>query len=84
MTDPLRFEKILESGQIGRVRTKNRIVKTCGGAEDVAGINRAFLESITWRGAGLIIWGDVAVEYPRGVTIPITAQHLEDDTNIPV
>ncbi len=84
MTDQLRFEKILEPGQIGKLRVKNRIIKACGGAEDVGGINRAFLEAIARGGAGLIIWGDVAVEYPRGVTIPITKRHLEDDTNIPV
>ncbi len=84
MTDRMRFEKILEPGQIGKVRTRNRIVKACGGAEDVSGINRAFLEAIARGGAGLIIWGDVAVEYPRGVTIPVTNRHLEDDKNIPV
>jgi 2,4-dienoyl-CoA reductase (NADPH2) len=80
----MRFEKILEPGQIGKLRIKNRIIKTCGGAEDVGGVNRAFLEAIARGGAGLIIWGDVAVEYPRGVTIPITHRHLEDDKNIPV
>jgi 2,4-dienoyl-CoA reductase (NADPH2) len=80
----MRFEKILEPGQIGKLRTKNRIVKTCGGAEDVGGINNAFLEAIARGGAGLIIWGDVAVEYPRGVTIPITGRHLDDDKYIPI
>jgi len=83
MTDKMRFEKILESGQIGKVRTKNRIVKTCGGAEDIGGRNRAFLEAIARGGTGLIIWGDVAVEHPRGITIPITKRYLSDDTNIP-
>lgn len=84
MADTMRFEKLLEPGSIGKLRIKNRIIKTCGGAEDVAGFNRAFLESIAWGGAGLIIWGDIAVEYPRGVTIPTTPRYLEDDTNIPV
>jgi len=84
MTDMMKFEKILQPGHIGKVRTKNRMVKTCGGAEDVTGINRAFLEGIARGGAGLIIWGDVAVEYPRGVTIPITTRHLEDDGNVPL
>jgi 2,4-dienoyl-CoA reductase (NADPH2) len=84
MPDRMKFKKILEPGQIGKLRTKNRIVKACGGAEDVAGRNRAFLEAIARGGAGLILWGDVAVEYPRGVTIPITARHLEDDSNVPV
>lgn len=83
MTQGMRFEKILEPGRIGRLRTRNRIVKVCGGAEDIGDRNRAFLEAIARGGAGLIIWGDVAVEYPRGVTIPITERHLEDDRNIP-
>lgn len=78
------FKKILEPGQIGKIHTKNRIVKACGGAEDVGDINRVFLEAIARGGAGLIIWGDVAVEYPRGITIPITKRHLADDDNIPV
>ncbi len=83
MTRKISFEKILEPGQIGKVRTKNRIVKVCGGAEDITGINRAFLEAIARGGAGLIVWGDIAVEYPIGVTIPITKRHLVDDENIP-
>jgi 2,4-dienoyl-CoA reductase (NADPH2) len=84
MTDNLKFQKLLEPGQIGKVRTKNRIIKTCGGAEDVGDINRAFLEATARGGAGLVIWGDVAVEYPRGITIPISQRHLEDDQNIPL
>jgi len=83
MTGKISFEKILEPGQIGKVRTKNRIIKVCGGAEDIGGINRAFLEAIARGGAGLIVWGDIAVEYPIGVTIPITKRHLVDDENIP-
>jgi 2,4-dienoyl-CoA reductase (NADPH2) len=80
----MKFEKLLEPGYIGKLRVKNRIIKSCGGAEDIAGINNAFLEALARGGAGLIIWGDVAVEYPRGVTIPITGRHLEDDELIPV
>ena len=80
----MQFEKLLEPGWIGSIRTKNRIIKACGGAEDVEGRNRAFLEATARGGAGLIIYGDIAVEYPRGVTIPITPRHFEDDANIPV
>jgi 2,4-dienoyl-CoA reductase (NADPH2) len=83
MTNKMRFEKILEPGQIGKVRTKNRIVKACGGAEDIGARNRAFLEAIARGGAGLVVWGDVAVEHPRGITIPITKRYLSDNTNIP-
>lgn len=80
----MEFEKLLEPGYIGKLRIRNRIIKSCGGAEDIEGINNAFLEALARGGAGLIIWGDVAVEYPRGVTIPITGRHLEDDELIPV
>ncbi len=74
----------MQPGRIGKIQTKNRIIKACGGAEDTGSRNRAFLEAIARGGAGLIIWGDVAVEFPRGLTIPITTRHLEDDRNIPV
>jgi 2,4-dienoyl-CoA reductase (NADPH2) len=83
MTVHKRFEKLLAPGRIGKLRIKNRIVKTCGGAEDIGIRNRNFLESIARGGAGLIIWGDVAVEHPRGITIPITQRHLQDETNLP-
>ena len=83
MADNKKFEKLLAPGQIGKLRIKNRIVKTCGGAEDIGIRNRAFLESMARGGTGLIIWGDVAVEHPRGITIPITQRHLQDDTNLP-
>ncbi len=82
MTDNKRFEKLLAPGRIGKLRIRNRIVKTCGGAEDIGVRNRVFLESIARGGTGLIIWGDVAVEHPRGITIPITQRHLQDDTNL--
>jgi len=82
MADTTRFKRLLEPGQIGKIKLKNRFVKTCGGAEDIGPGNRAFMESIARGGTGLIIWGDVAVEYPRGITIPITQRHLQDETNL--
>ena len=83
MTNIKKYEKLLAPGRIGKLRIKNRIVKTCGGAEDIGIRNRNFLESIARGGAGLVIWGDVAVEHPRGITIPITQRHLQDETNLP-
>ena len=82
MTDNTEFKKLLEPGQIGKIRTGNRIVKTCGGAEDIGPGNRAFMEALAKGGTGLIIWGDVAVEHPRGITIPVTQRHLQDETNL--
>ncbi|MFC1838754.1 FAD-dependent oxidoreductase [Thermodesulfobacteriota bacterium] len=82
MTDNREIKKLLEPGKIGKVRTKNRIIKACGGAEDIGPRNRAFMESLARGGTGLVIWGDVAVEHPRGITIPITERHLQDETNL--
>ena len=82
MTDNTGYKRLLEPGRIGKIRLKNRFVKTCGGAEDIGPRNRFFLESIARGGTGLIIWGDVAVEYPRGITIPITQRHLQDESNL--
>jgi 2,4-dienoyl-CoA reductase (NADPH2) len=84
MIDTRSFAKLLTPGRIGKLTIKNRILKTCGGAEDVSGGNKVFLAGIARGGAGLIIWGDVAVEYPLGVTVPITPRRLEDDQNIEV
>ena len=53
----MKFGKILQPGQIGTVQTKNRIVKTCGGAEDITGINRAFLECDSLGRCGLDYMG---------------------------
>jgi 2,4-dienoyl-CoA reductase-like NADH-dependent reductase (Old Yellow Enzyme family) len=39
----MKFEKILEPGQIGTLRIKNRIIKACGGAEDVGALTVTFL-----------------------------------------
>jgi 2,4-dienoyl-CoA reductase (NADPH2) len=77
------FDKLMEPGQIGKVRTRNRIVKTCGGAEDIGGHNLAFMEGLARGGVGLILWGDIAVEVPRGLTVPHTQRHLVDETNLP-
>ena len=82
MADNTRFKRLLEPGMIGKIKLKNRFVKTCGGAEDIGSRNRFFMEAIARGGTGLIIWGDVAVEYPRGITIPITQRHLQDETNL--
>ncbi len=82
MADNTGFKRLLEPGRIGKIRLKNRIIKTCGGAEDIGSRNRHFLESIARGGTGLIIWGDVAVEYPRGITMPIAKRHLADETNL--
>jgi 2,4-dienoyl-CoA reductase (NADPH2) len=84
MTDKESFEKILEPGYIGKLQTKNRIIKVCGGAEDITEKNLAFHEALARGGAGLIIYGDVTPDVPLGRTIPNTKRHMENDSYIPV
>jgi 2,4-dienoyl-CoA reductase (NADPH2) len=78
------FEKLLEPGYIGKLRTKNRIIKVCGGAEDITEKNLEFHAALARGGAGLIIYGDVAPEVPLGITVPTTPRHLESDDRIPI
>jgi len=78
------FEKLLEPGYIGKLRTKNRIIKVCGGAEDVTEKNLEFHAALARGGAGLIVYGDVAPEVPLGITVPTTPRHLESDDRIPI
>jgi 2,4-dienoyl-CoA reductase (NADPH2) len=78
------FEKLLEPGYIGKLLLKNRIIKVCGGAEDIARENLEFHAALARGGAGLIVYGDVAPEIPLGITMPTTKRHLENDSLIPV
>jgi 2,4-dienoyl-CoA reductase (NADPH2) len=68
------FEKLLEPGYIGPVRTRNRIIKTGAGTfmwrEDETRMNRAilaFYESLARGGVGLLIVESPAIDYPAGV-----------------
>ncbi len=68
-----RFEKLLEPGYIGQVRTRNRIVKTGAGTfmwhEDETTMNAAILayyESLARGGVGLLIVESPTVDYPLG------------------
>jgi 2,4-dienoyl-CoA reductase (NADPH2) len=68
-----RFKKLLEPGYIGRVKTRNRIIKTGAGTfmwhEDETRMNAAVLayyESLARGGVGLLIVESPTVDYPRG------------------
>jgi 2,4-dienoyl-CoA reductase (NADPH2) len=67
------FEKLLEPGYIGSVKTRNRIIKTGAGTfmwhEDETRMNAAILayyESLARGGVGLLIVESPTVDYPRG------------------
>jgi len=68
-----KFEKLLEPGHIGRVKTRNRMVKTGAGTfmfhEDETRMNKAVLayyESLARGGVGLLIVESPTIDYPAG------------------
>lgn len=68
-----KFEKLLEPGYIGKVKTRNRIIKTGAGTfmwhEDETTMNKkilAFYESLARGGVGLLIVESPTIDYPAG------------------
>jgi 2,4-dienoyl-CoA reductase (NADPH2) len=68
-----KFEKLLEPGRIGSVKTRNRIVKTGAGTfmwhQDETRMNAAILayyESLARGGVGLLIVESPTIDYPLG------------------
>ena len=70
------FEKLLEPGNIGKVKTRNRLIKTASGTSFIEPTgfvsNRmiAYYESLARGGVGLLIVESCGVEYPLGVQHP--------------
>jgi len=67
------FEKLLEPGYIGKVKTRNRLVKTGAGTfiwhEDETHMNKrilAYYESLARGGVGLLIVESPTIDYPAG------------------
>lgn len=80
----------MEPGYIGRVRLKNRIIKTAQGSStiepdtDFAGERcQAYYEALAKGGVGLLIVESCGVEYPLGVHPPPVQFRLHDDRLIP-
>jgi 2,4-dienoyl-CoA reductase (NADPH2) len=74
MSTNSKYEKLLEPGRIGSVKTRNRIVKSGAGMlmwhEDDVHMRPevlAFYEGIARGGVGLLIVESPTVDYPRGV-----------------
>jgi 2,4-dienoyl-CoA reductase (NADPH2) len=87
-TKKSKFQKLLEPAYIGKVRTRNRMIKTGAGTSFiekngyVGAAIKDFYEAIARGGVGLIIVESCGVEYPLGVHhIPVHL-HLEDDRYI--
>jgi 2,4-dienoyl-CoA reductase (NADPH2) len=73
MGDNARYEKLLEPGCIGSVKTRNRIIKTGAGMlmwhEDDVHMReevKAFYEGMARGGVGLIIVESPTIDYPLG------------------
>src|SRR4030042_291377 len=84
MASRKRFRKLMEPGMIGRVRTRNRIIKTAAGtgyAENGLPSERmkGFYESLAKGGVGLIIVENCGVEWPRGTHFVKTGLRFHDD-----
>jgi 2,4-dienoyl-CoA reductase (NADPH2) len=73
MAGNMKFEKLLEPGYIGKVKTRNRIIKTGAGTfiwhQDETHMNQAmlaFYEAFARGGVGLLIVESPTIDYPRG------------------
>ncbi|MFC1971294.1 hypothetical protein ACFLV0_05160 [Chloroflexota bacterium] len=84
-----RFTKLLEPGYIGKVKTRNRIIKTANGTSFIETSGyvgeraKAYYENMAKGGVGLLIVESTGVEYPLGVQHPPYQFHLDDNKYIP-
>jgi 2,4-dienoyl-CoA reductase (NADPH2) len=93
-----RFDKLLEPGMIGPVKTRNRMLKTANGTsfmeEDQTCGPRmvAFYERLAKGGIGFLVVESCGVEYPNGIqhvhyhedgTYEGVQLHFDDDIYIP-
>ena len=74
MSDPREFAKLLEPGQIGKVRTRNRIYKSAAGMhsfdetefDSMNDNTLGFYEALSKGGVGLIAVEAPTIDYPQG------------------
>lgn len=93
-----RFEKLMEPGMIGPVKTRNRIIKTANGTsfmeedQTVGPRMIAYYERLAKGGVGFIVVESCGVEYPLGIqhvhyfedgSYEGVQLHLDDDRFIP-
>jgi 2,4-dienoyl-CoA reductase (NADPH2) len=94
-----RFAKLMEPGRIGRVTTRNRIIKTANGTsymdedQNVGDRMIAYYERLAKGGVGYLTVESCGVEYPLGIQhchydkdgnlIGGVQLHIEDDKYLP-
>lgn len=87
MMSKTKFMKLLQPGFIGRVQTRNRIIKTASGyglAEKdgtIGAASIALYERMAKGGVGLIIFEFTTVEHPRGARRPTEAGSTRIDND---
>jgi 2,4-dienoyl-CoA reductase (NADPH2) len=65
-----RFQRLLSPGQIGRIKTRNRLIKTANGTSFIERSGFvgdraiAYYEALAKGGVGLLIVESCGVEYP--------------------
>ncbi|MGA9696432.1 MAG: FAD-dependent oxidoreductase [Dehalococcoidales bacterium] len=84
-----RFQKLLEPAYIGKVKTRNRIIKTAQGSSFIEPTGyvgeqaKAYYETMAKGGVGLLIVESCGVEFPLGIHHFPVQFHLDDDKYIP-
>src|SRR5512137_2436973 len=90
MSGNTRFEKLLSPGQIGKIKTKNHIIKTANGTSYiehetgyVGDRALAYYEALAKGGVGLLIVESCGVEFPLACQHVEAQFRLSDDKYIP-
>jgi len=90
MSGRVQFSKLLEPYHIGRVRTRNRMIKSAAQMcyynddkdnDSISVKSRDFYEALARGGVGLIVVESPAIDYPRGMTAPRRFR-IDDDKYI--
>ena len=84
-----RFPKLMEPGQIGKIKTKNRFIKTANGTSFIEPSGFvgdraiAYYEALAKGGVGLLIVESCGVEFPLACQHVEAQFRLSDDKYIP-
>ena len=83
------IKKLLEPITIGKVKLRNRLIKTGAGTSfigkdgEVGDRIIGFYETLAKGGVGLVIVESTGVDYPTGIHHPSAQLHLENDSYLP-
>jgi 2,4-dienoyl-CoA reductase (NADPH2) len=84
-----KFNKLLEPYYIGKVKIRNRIIKTGAGTSFIGENGQiedriiGFYEALAEGGVGLVTVESTGVDYPAGTHHPSVQLHLENDSYVP-